>query len=60
MLRSEIRAAEYRAKALEASTLAQASVLRRVRDRHRLAAAAWTDLASAEDQRTLSLSTDLR
>jgi hypothetical protein len=55
MLRSEVRAIEYRSKAHDADALAQASVLEQVRGRHAFAASMWTELADAEDRRTLSL-----
>jgi hypothetical protein len=55
MLKSEVRAIEYRAKARNADALARASVLEQVRERHACSASMWTELADAEDRRTLSL-----
>jgi hypothetical protein len=55
VLRSEVRAIEYRSKARDASARARASVLERVRERHVQAASMWTELADAEDRRTLNL-----
>jgi hypothetical protein len=55
MLRSEVRAIEYRSKARDADVLAHASVLEQVRGRHAFAASMWTELADAEDRRTMSL-----
>jgi len=54
-LRSQVRAAEYHAKASEAAALAAASPLQRVRELHELAAYRWTQLAEFEDRRTLGL-----
>jgi len=54
-LRSQVRAAEYHAKASEAAALAAASPLQRVRELHELAASRWTQLAEFEDRRTLGL-----
>jgi|HubBroStandDraft_1064217.scaffolds.fasta_scaffold44699_2 hypothetical protein len=55
VLRSEVRAFEYRTKARDASARARASVLERVRERHSLAASMWSQLADDEDRRTLVL-----
>jgi hypothetical protein len=52
---SQIRASDYRSKARDAWALAEASVLQRVRERHELAASAWTELAKSEERRTLRL-----
>ena len=45
MLKNQLKAAEYRDRAAEASTLAGACILDRVRERHEAAAERWTDLA---------------
>ena len=52
MLKSQMRADDYRAKALCETGLAQASVLVLVREKHELAASVWRGLASLEDQRS--------
>jgi hypothetical protein len=44
--RRQVQADEYRAKALNASTLAADSSLERVREKHELAAARWLALAA--------------
>ena len=49
MLKSEARADDYRARALNETGLAQASGLVLVRKKHERAAAVWRDLASLED-----------
>jgi hypothetical protein len=54
-LRSQVRAAEYHAKASEAAARAAASPLQRVRELHELAACRWRQLAEFEDRRTLGL-----
>jgi hypothetical protein len=56
MQTSQIRAHDYRAKARDATALAEASVLQRVRERHQLAASVWTELAETEERRAQSLS----
>ena len=48
MLKSEVRAEDYRDKARNAAALADASVLEHVRAKHALAAAMWTGLADSE------------
>ena len=50
ILRSQIRAADYRARARAAAALAGASVLQRVRERHQVAAATWKALAKSEEK----------
>jgi hypothetical protein len=50
ILRSQRRAADYRAQARAASALARASVLQSVRDKHRSAASAWRRLAAFEER----------
>ena len=50
MMKREIRAADYRDKALNASVLAQASVLAHVRAKHERAAAVWSGLAEMEER----------
>lgn len=52
MLKSQARAEDYRAKALNETGLAQASGLVLVREKHELAASVWRDLAAMEDQRS--------
>ena len=52
MLKSQARADDYRAKALNETGLAQASGLVLVREKHELAASVWRDLAAMEDQRS--------
>ncbi len=49
------RAGEYRSKAQVATTLAVASVLAQVRERHEAAAFAWTELAETEERRAFDL-----
>jgi hypothetical protein len=53
---SQIRADDYRSKARNAAALGEASVLQQVRQRHELAASAWTELAQSEERRALGLS----
>jgi hypothetical protein len=48
-LSRQVRAAEYRRLALDASTLAQASALPRVREKHELAAERWGALAAVDE-----------
>jgi hypothetical protein len=50
MLKSEVRAGDYRDKARNATALADASVLAHVREKHTLAAATWTGLAESEER----------
>jgi hypothetical protein len=45
-----VRAAEYRRLAVAASTLAEASVLGRVREKHEFAAASWLALAALDER----------
>lgn len=45
MSKNQIKAAEYRDRANAASTLAEACVLDRMRERHEAAAERWSDLA---------------
>ncbi|HEY9218861.1 MAG TPA: hypothetical protein VIO94_12470 [Phenylobacterium sp.] len=52
MLQSEVRAAEYRAKAELARAAAQASTMVQVRHRHEVAESVWRELAGSEDRRT--------
>jgi len=47
--KNQIKADEYRERALVASTLAEAAVLAAVREMHLRAAASWTDLAERQD-----------
>lgn len=54
MLKSQIKANEYRGRALDASALAEASPLERVREKHELAAATWTELAALQERVGLS------
>lgn len=48
-LNKQVSAAEYRRLALEASALAAASQLERVREKHELAAERWGILAEADE-----------
>lgn len=52
MLASDIRGAEYRAKAQQALALAESSALLQVRRRHEAAASVWFELAAFEDRRS--------
>jgi len=54
MLKHEIRAEEYRARARETFAAAQDATLERVREQRHAAAATWIALADAEDARGLS------
>jgi hypothetical protein len=45
-LKRQVKAAEYRDRASEASVLAGASALAHVREKHELAAARWIQLAT--------------
>ena len=49
--KSEIRAAEYRARAMAATEAAEACTLAQPRLQHELAAARWTELAKGEEDR---------
>lgn len=53
--KSQARASECRAKAIEAAALASSSSLRQVRKLHELSAAKWTQLAELEDRNALNL-----
>ena len=46
----QIRAAEYRALALQSAALADATPLDHVREKHHLAAARWTALAEIDER----------
>ena len=46
----QIRSAEYRDLAAQATSLAQASPLPHVRQKHELSAAKWTDLAELDER----------
>lgn len=52
MMKTEIRAEEYRAKASEAARQAGESGLAQVREKFELAAATWRELADHEDERS--------
>lgn len=52
MLKAELKAAEYRSRAQEASALADASLLERVREKYEVAAARWTDLALLNERQS--------
>lgn len=52
MLRSEVLADHYRAKALEAAQLAGEARLVQVRHKYEMAAAKWRELADNEDVRS--------
>lgn len=52
MTRTDLKAAEYRCRALEASTLAGASPLALVREKYEAAAARWTALALLSERRS--------
>jgi hypothetical protein len=54
MLKSHIKADEYRGRAIDSAALAEASVLDRVREKHELAAARWTELAGLQERIRLS------
>lgn len=53
MLKSELKAEEYRARAHDAAMAAEATPLALRRERFEHAAATWNGLADAEDARTL-------
>jgi hypothetical protein len=55
--KNQVRAAEYRDRAAAAFTLAGASVLDRVRERHEAAGERWTDLARLVERPTQSRAT---
>lgn len=55
MNKSEIRAEQYRERAREAEAAADAAVLGQVREQGRRAAAAWLEMAEAEDARARQL-----
>lgn len=50
MSSNQLRADEYRGRAAEATALAGASILDRVRERHEAAAVRWTDLARLNER----------
>lgn len=52
MLKSEVRAEEYRAKANAAAAAAAAATLEQIRERYRQSATTWAELADAEQART--------
>jgi len=52
MLGSDIRRADYRAKAQQALAMADSSALLQVRRRHEAAASVWLGLAAFEDRRS--------
>lgn len=54
MLKHELRAEAYRARARDAFASAEEATLERVREQRRAAAVTWSDLADAEDARALS------
>lgn len=53
MLARDVRAAAYHCRALEASELAAASILDRVREKHEVAAARWRVLAAMDERAEL-------
>jgi hypothetical protein len=55
VLRSDLRAADYRLKAEQALAAADGSCLDQVRRRHEAAAAVWNDLAQFEDRRSATV-----
>lgn len=55
MLKHDLKAKEYRDRALAASVAADHASLDQVRRQHRAAAASWSDLAQAEEARALSI-----
>ena len=55
MTKGEIRAQEYRARALEAWALVEAATLEHVREQRRLSATTWTAMADAEEARAHGL-----
>jgi hypothetical protein len=50
MLVRQARAAEYHVRAVEASALAEASILSHVREKHEVAAARWLMLAALNER----------
>jgi hypothetical protein len=50
MLIREVKAAEYHCRALEATVLAETSILDRVREKHEVAAARWRVLAALNER----------
>ena len=50
MQKRQIKAAEYRARALDASTNAATSLLDRVREKHQIAADRWSLLAALNER----------
>jgi hypothetical protein len=52
MLASDIRGADYRAKAQQSLAHADSSTLLEVRRKHQAAASAWFELAAFEDRRS--------
>ena len=54
MLKYELKAEEYRARAREAFAAAEGATLERVREQRRAAATTWSELAEAEDARARS------
>lgn len=54
MLKHELKAEEYRARAREASAAAEAATLDHVRAQRQQSADTWTGLADAEEARALS------
>ncbi|MFN3522410.1 MAG: hypothetical protein ACK4YQ_09190 [Phenylobacterium sp.] len=51
MIKAELKAAEYRVRALHALALAEDATLDRVRELQRHSAATWTQMAEAEEAR---------
>ena len=51
MSRSQVKAEDYRCKARNASAMAEASTLDRVREKHELAAATWREMAESQECR---------
>lgn len=52
MHKTQLKAAEYRCRASEATALADASLLHRVREKYEAAAARWMDLALLSDRQS--------
>ena len=50
MLVREAKAAAYHCRALEATALAESSILDRVREKHEVAAARWRELAALNER----------
>lgn len=57
VLKRQVKAAEYRDRASDASALASASVLDHVREKHETAAARWIQLAALNERDDTSGST---